>query len=146
MSPRLGGREATAKEVDRIVELDREACLPLWRETFGIKAPKRLSVEFMRRALAHEVQARAFGPIAKRTRRVLTSVAAVPGAAGRLPVRMSPGARLLREWNGRTHEVEVLPDGYLWKGRRFRSLSAVAREITGARWSGPRFFGALGRR
>ena len=111
-----------------------------------MEAPKRLSVEFMRRALAHEVQARAFGPMAKRTRRVLKSVVADPGAARRLPVRMSPGARLLREWNGRTHEVEVLPDGYLWRGRRFRSLSAVAREITGARWSGPRFFGAPGRR
>jgi hypothetical protein len=94
MSRRRGNREATAEEVSRIAELDRVACLALWREIFGMVAPKRL----------------------------------------------------IREWNGRTHEVEVLPDGYLWKGRRFRSLSAVAREITGARWSGPRFFGAPGRR
>ena len=144
MSRRRGSLESTAKEVDRIVELDREACLPLWREIFGMQAPKRLSVEFMRRALAHEVQARAFDPMAKRTRRVLK--AAVSDPDGRLTGQLSPGARLLREWNGRTHEVEVLPDGYLWKDRRFRSLSAVAREITGARWSGPRFFGAPGRR
>ena len=146
MSRRRGNREATAEEVSRIAELDRAGCLALWRKIFGMEAPKRLSVEFMRRALAHEAQARALGPMAGRTRRVLKAVASDPGAAGRLPGRMSPGARLLREWNGRTHEVEVLPDGYLWKGRCFRSLSAVAREITGARWSGPRFFGAPGRR
>ena len=58
--------------------------------------------------------------------------------------RPTAGARLVREWNGRTHEVEVLADGFLLRGQRFRSLSAIAREITGARWSGPRFFGVEG--
>ena len=79
MSRRRGDREATAKEVDRIQALDRVACLALWREIFGMQAPKRLSVEFMRRALAHEVQARAFGPMAKRTRRVLNARRFRPG-------------------------------------------------------------------
>lgn len=52
-----------------------------------------------------------------------------------------PGTRLVREWNGRNHTVEVLEQGFLCDGQRYRSLSAVARAITGARWSGPRFFG-----
>ncbi len=51
------------------------------------------------------------------------------------------GARLVREWNGVNHVVEVVEGGYVWNGDRHRSLSAIARAITGARWSGPRFFG-----
>ena len=54
---------------------------------------------------------------------------------------LQPGTRLVREWNGTTHIVEVIEGGYVWNGDRLRSLSAIARSITGARWSGPRFFG-----
>jgi hypothetical protein len=54
---------------------------------------------------------------------------------------LKTGARLVREWNGVTHVIEVADTGFVWKGVRYRSLSAVARAITGARWSGPRFFG-----
>jgi hypothetical protein len=52
-----------------------------------------------------------------------------------------PGTRLIREWRGQTHEVTVLDEGYEWQGVRYRSLSPIARAITGSRWSGPRFFG-----
>ena len=55
--------------------------------------------------------------------------------------RLRPGGRLVREWNGVSHVVDVTVDGYLWNGARHRSLSAIARAITGAHWSGPRFFG-----
>jgi hypothetical protein len=54
---------------------------------------------------------------------------------------LTPGSRLVREWHGRSHTVEVGDNGFLYAGRRYRSLSEVARAITGARWSGPRFFG-----
>ena len=54
---------------------------------------------------------------------------------------LAPGSRLVREWNGRTYTVDVLETGYLCDGQDYRSLSEVARAITGARWSGPRFFG-----
>ena len=66
-----------------------------------------------------------------------------PGAGRRVAPRVSvkPGTRLVREWNGQTHTVLVHPEGVEWRGRRYRSLSVVAREITGAHWSGPRFFG-----
>ena len=55
--------------------------------------------------------------------------------------RLAPGTRLVREWNGKTHHVDVVDSGFVWNGASHRSLSAIAREITGARWSGPRFFG-----
>jgi hypothetical protein len=54
---------------------------------------------------------------------------------------MKPGTRLVREWNGRIHHVEVVSDGFVWNGKTHRSLSVIAREITGVQWSGPRFFG-----
>ena len=62
-------------------------------------------------------------------------------SAGRSTQRIRAGARLVREWNGRTHTVTVEEEGFIYAGRSYRSLTAIAREITGARWSGPRFFG-----
>lgn len=53
---------------------------------------------------------------------------------------LAAGTRLVREWNGRTYHVDVIAGGFVWNGARYQSLSAIAREITGARWSGPRFF------
>ena len=63
-----------------------------------------------------------------------------PSASKSAPA-LKPGGRLLREWNGTTHVVEVLDDGFLWNGETYRSLSVIARTITGSHWSGPRFFG-----
>jgi len=62
---------------------------------------------------------------------------------GRIRARpeLKPGTRLVREWQGRTYEVLVLDDGFSWQGTRYRSLSAIARQITGTAWSGPLFFG-----
>ena len=65
---------------------------------------------------------------------------ATPDAA-RKKVELTPGTRLIREWNGRTIAVEVREEGFLWDERRYRSLSLIAREVTGAHWSGPCFFG-----
>jgi hypothetical protein len=61
--------------------------------------------------------------------------------AGDAKPRLEPGIRLVREWNGRTYSVDVIEGGFVWDGRVHRSLSVIARMITGARWSGPRFFG-----
>ena len=60
--------------------------------------------------------------------------------------KLKPGAKLVREWRGETHDVLVVEDGFLWRGKSRRSLSSIAREITGTRWSGPRFFGLVGHR
>jgi Protein of unknown function (DUF2924) len=139
VSRRGGSQEEVAREIARLLTCDRRTCLNAWEGVFGIPAPKHLSVQFMRRTLAYEAQAKAFGGLPNRVRRRLQAVAA-GGSVSAASGQMHPGARLIREWNGRAHEVEVLSDGFLWKGRHFRSLSAVAREITGAHWSGPRFF------
>jgi len=63
------------------------------------------------------------------------------GAAKRFRPQLKPGTRLMREWQGRTYEVVVLDDGFSWQGMQYRSLSAIARKITGTAWSGPLFFG-----
>src|SRR5204862_1884723 len=64
------------------------------------------------------------------------------GTANRLPrPELKPGTRLIREWQGRTYDVLVIDDGFSWQNTRYRSLSAIARKITGTAWSGPLFFG-----
>ena len=95
-------------------------------------------------AVAYRIQENAFGGLKRSTKRRLDKIAA-DIAAGR-PIKkpglqIKPGTRLLREWNGTVHEVIVLENAVQYQGESWPSLSAVAREITGARWSGPRFFG-----
>ncbi|MCY4180218.1 MAG: DUF2924 domain-containing protein [Litoreibacter sp.] len=117
--------------------LDRNGCLNRWREMFGRPPPKYLSPQFMRRVLIYETQARALGglsqSIEQRLKKASLRASATP--------RAKAGTRLVREWNGRTYQVEVVDGGYVMDGKSWRSLSAIARHITGARWSGPRFFG-----
>lgn len=109
-----------------------------WEEVIGHPSPPRLSRTMMARILACELQWRATGQsraaMFKRLKRALE-------AADRQAPIANSGARLVREWNGREHVVDVTDDGYIWNGKSWRSLSAIAKEITGAKWSGPRFFG-----
>ncbi len=131
------------RELAALAELDRTALLERWRAAFGRGAPPRLSRALMEKAIAYEIQVKAYGGLSARTIRVLKAAAkrkAVP-ASRRSPGR---GTRLVREWNGILHEVDVVDDGYLWRGQRHRSLSAIALAITGTKWSGPRFFGIKG--
>ncbi len=128
--------------VAELEALDREALIDIWTKLFRTPVPKGLSQTLMRRFLAIEIQTRRHGGLSKRVMVALRQ----PQIAE--PRTKSPalqtGGRLLREWNGVTHVVEVEADGFVWKGTRYRSLSAIAREITGAHWSGPRFFGLAG--
>ncbi len=129
----------TLPTVAEIEAMDRAALVAAWDALFGTPVPKGLSQPFLRRFLAFEVQARARGGLPKRFVAELDRrVAALDGPAS---PTLKPGGRLLREWSGISHVVEVAEDGYRWNGKTFASLSAVARAITGARWSGPRFFG-----
>ncbi len=120
-----------------ITAFDRAECLDRWREMFGRPPPKYLSPQFMKRVLIWETQNRALGGVSVKTTRRLKQIAS--GTAP--PTTAKPGSHLIREWNGRTYQVEVVDGGYVMDGRTWRSLSAIARHITGARWSGPRFFG-----
>ena len=94
------------------------------------------------RAIAYEMQAKRYGRLKPALDRRLRMIAngSVDGDSKATPT-LQPGARLVREWNGVSHVVEVIEGGFIWNGDRHRSLSAIARAITGARWSGPRFFG-----
>ena len=122
-----------------LVGMDRKGLARLWSDLIGGDVPASMSQPMQRRFLAFELQAKVEGgrPAALRAR--LDRIAA--GEERTATPTLQPGARLLREWNGTTHVVDVLPEGFLWNGSRHRSLSAIARAITGARWSGPRFFG-----
>jgi hypothetical protein len=132
------------RELAALAELDRTALLERWRMAFGRDPPPRLSRVLMVKAIAYNLQVKAFGGLSARTRRTLRAAAKADrkSAFGKLP---GCGTRLVREWHGALHEVEVLEDGYLWRGARHRSLSAIARVITGTKWSGPRFFGLVAR-
>ena len=125
------------KAIKEIAGLDRPGCLAQWREAFGRPPPKHLSLPFMKRVLIWEAQYKAFGGVSSKTKRRLKQIA--KGKA--MPTIAKPGSVLVREWNGRTYQVEVVPGSYVMDGKTWRSLSAIARHITGAHWSGPRFFG-----
>jgi hypothetical protein len=125
--------------------MDRAALVAAWCEVFGAPAPKGISRTHLRRFLAYEIQARDRGGVSKAVLAVLKRADST-GQAKVPPQGLRPGGRLLREWNGVTHVIDVTETGFLWKGEARRSLSSIAREITGAHWSGPRFFGLTGRR
>jgi hypothetical protein len=144
------------QEVAAIGDLSRVELAARWKLIYRTEPPKGARRPLLERAIAWDIQAKVFGglsPSAKRTleqavRNERQNIAHGAGLASsstqngadrrRLP---SPGMRLVREWGGKTHIVEVTDGGYLWEGAIHRSLAAIARTITGARWSGPRFFG-----
>ena len=120
---------------------DRPELTALWTELFGSAPPPNMSQVFLRRFLAFEMQARATSPLPLGLKARLLRIAAGKDSSPTPTLR--PGGRYLRVWNGVTHVVDVTEQGYLWKGQHHRSLSAIARAITGAQWSGPRFFGPV---
>ena len=133
-------------------ELARLAGLPAhglrieWRRQFRSEPPERLSRDLLLRAIAYRVQEQARGGLsqaAKKTLRTLAGKLATEGAGGALSMAptIKPGVRLVRDWRGQAHSVLVLEDGFEYQGQRYRSLTEIARRITGAHWSGPDFFG-----
>lgn len=108
-----------------------------WRQLTGSVVPK-ISPGLLRLALAYEIQAKAYGGLSRKTQQALDQ-----HRRGKTQTRSAqPGMRLVREWNGRTHVVIIGEDTVIrWNDREWRSLSEVARAITGTRWSGPAFFG-----
>lgn len=124
-----------------ILALDRPALLALWQRRFGSPAPRNVSLGFLQRALGHAAQIEQEGDVPPRAIKALQSVAAGKVAVAGSAAALRPGVCLMREWNGRTYRVEVVADGFAMDGKSYRSLSSIARRITGAHWSGPRFFG-----
>jgi hypothetical protein len=116
-----------------------------WRVLYGCEPPRRISRDLLVRALAYRIQEQMLGGLKPSTRRLLAKVAA--DASERRSHRVVPeptleaGTVLLREWHGIEHQVIVREEGIVFRGKSFKSLSEVAYRITGAKWSGPRFFG-----
>jgi hypothetical protein len=119
-----------------------------WRRLFG-GDPPRLSRDLLVRALAYRVQERAMGGLSRASLKRLRELAENP--EGREPppdpaASLRPGAKLMREWHGSTHVVIVTNTGFDYAGSSYKSLTQIAKLITGAHWSGPRFFGLTTRR
>lgn len=134
-------RSPSTLRVADILLLERPALLALWRQLFDSDPPRNASARFLARALGHALQVREAGDVPARVLKALQAVAAGKVAPAGSAAALRSGVCLMREWNGRTYRVEVVDGGFRMDGRSYRSLSAIARQITGARWSGPRFFG-----
>ena len=132
----MTAEEALTAAPAALDDMDLETLRFIWRTRFG-PAPKLRSPEILRLMLAWRMQAGAQGGLGVDTRRAMRrpSAASTGGELG-------TGSMLVREWKGRRHEVTAMGEGaFLYGGERYRSLSQVARRITGSRWNGPRFFG-----
>lgn len=120
---------------------DRPLAIGAWEEAFGSPPPPYLSVAFMRKAVAYEAQCKASGGLPASARRSLRQIAEGKPVGDAGDGGLRSGSHLVREWNGRTYQVEVVEGGYRIDGKDWASLSAIAKHITGTTWSGPRFFG-----
>lgn len=128
-------------DLERIATMSSESLASAWAETFARPVPE-VAPSLLRRALAYERQERKFGGLPVVMRKQLESISADQTTAmPEPPIKLKPGTRLVREWNGTMYTVLVAADGFEFAGRSWRSLSMIARHITGAQWSGPRFFG-----
>jgi hypothetical protein len=149
-APRPGEDKATDGAVlAQLAALQRMSVNELkakWEELFATGAPNN-SRAFLEVRIANRIQELTYGGLSRETRRALDVLAdEIEGKIDRKRMaddsrNPSPGTKLIREWNGTEHTVTVLGDSYAWDGRKYRSLSAVAKAITGTNWNGFRFFG-----
>lgn len=116
-----------------------------WRRVYRV-SPPRFTADLLARGVAHALQAKALGGLDAKTERALVALASAENETAR-PAAMTikQGTRLVRSWGGKTHVVLVTEQGYAYEDKVHRSLSTIAKEITGAHWSGPRFFGLKSR-
>lgn len=134
-----------AAELKELGGLGTDELRQRWAEFFGMAPSPRISRELLIRAVAHRMQEEAHGGLGKACRRQLARLAETLREGGSIPMSQTqsfkPGTKLIREWKGKVHEVVIAGGSYIWAGQHYRSLSQIARAITGTRWSGPRFFG-----
>ena len=136
---------ACREALSRLTELNLGELRQQWRTLYKSEASPHLSRELLVRAVAYRMQEVALGGLRSGRQRQLHQIAQQfkeTGAATKPPrPELKPGTRLVREWQGRTYDVLVLDGGFSWQDTHYRSLSALARTITGTPWSGPLFFG-----
>jgi hypothetical protein len=145
MSRTIEDATACREALERLPALDLGELRQQWRALYKTDASAHLSRQLLLRAIAYRMQEVALGGLRPEGQRQLRQFAEQlkESREGRIRPRpdLKPGTRLVREWQGRTYEVLVLDDGFSWQGTGYRSLSALARKITGTAWSGPLFFG-----
>ncbi len=140
-----GTAERVSERLEALEKMAYAALRAEWRRLYRSAPPKRVARDLLMLGVAWKIQEQAYGGLGAATKRRLADLARVMKRDGDVTrdrvAHLKPGAKLVREWHGKTHTVVVTEDGFDWRGSRWRSLSAIAREITGTRWSGPRFFG-----
>ncbi|CCB63360.1 DUF2924 domain-containing protein [Hyphomicrobium sp. MC1] len=141
---------AVATEVAALASLSHRELRLAWRQYYKAYPPKFVNRTVIELGVAWKIQERAFGGLGTATKRQLDALADELEIKSDITrpkqLELRPGARLVRDWRGETHEVVVTEDGFLWRGQSWRSLSLIAKEITGTHWSGPRFFGLASER
>jgi|AERA01.1.fsa_nt_gi hypothetical protein len=140
--------EAITAEVAALALLPHQELRLAWRRYYKAYPPKFVNRNVIELGVAWKIQERAFGGLDAATKRQLDALADELEAKSDITrpkqLELRPGARLVRDWRGEIHEVLVTEEGFQWRGRSWRSLSLIAKEITGTHWSGPRFFGLVG--
>jgi hypothetical protein len=122
--------------LSHLMKLGRQGLVNLWVAEFGCPTPPKVKQDLLRQILGYRIQVKLLGGLSKTDQRRLL---------GQFDETLSQGSHLIRVWNGETHQVTVRDKTYLYQGKEWRSLSAIARHITGTNWSGPVFFGIKGR-
>ena len=137
---------AIASQIAQLRALSRPQLLDMWQKLYDRAAPPGIRRELLVPFLAYRMQEHAYGGLKSSARSELRRIARdlekSAGSTRLIPRRkIKAGTRLLREWRGQTHEVITTESGYEYRGVGYRSLSEIARKVTGTRWSGPAFFG-----
>ena len=135
-----------SQQIAALNELTAQQLRDEWRRLYRGQPP-RLSRDLLIRTISYRMQELAYGGLSKATQRKLAALTRELERKGSIVVTpdscLRPGTRLVREWRGRTHTVVVTEDGFEFAGKSFPSLTKIAHAITGAHWSGPRFFGLI---
>ena len=141
----VGSADDVAAKLRALEHMDGPALRAEWRRLYRAHPPKGVRRDLLLLGVAWKIQEQAYGGLGAATKRRLADLAETLARDGDVTrsrvARLRPGVELVREWRGETHTVIVGEDGFEWRGHQWRSLSVVAREITGGHWSGPRFFG-----
>ena len=139
MVQRFVDAAAVEAEIERVRSLSGAVLRRRWQAEFGRPLPKSLTVDLLRRMIGNRIQEQAFGTLDRATLKLLDGLAR-RDRSRRGERNLKIGTVLVREYQGRRHTVTVAPEGYVWEGTSYSSLSAIARAITGTVWNGPRFF------
>jgi hypothetical protein len=132
-----------ARNIADLPGLSKAELRSIWQTNFDQPPPPHLRKELMVPILAYRIQEKAYGGLSSKARKKLQEIAESLNITSRTRklTSLQPGTRLVRSWQGVLHQVTVLTSGYEYNGKSYDSLSVIAREITGTRWSGPLFFG-----